>query len=194
MKELNTGKTYATLYRRIDALAKEKSKVIAVIDGSSGSGKSTLARELGRRYDCNIIHMDDFFLPEKLKTTERMKEIGGNIDYQRFYEEVICGLQSGCAFTYGVYCCQEKAIVSTRKIEVKKINIIEGAYSMHPYYRMKADIKVFLETDEETQKKRILERNGEAMYRRFKAEWIWREQEYFEAFHIKEQCDFVYKN
>ena len=46
--------------------------------------------------------------------------------------------------------------------------------------------------DPETQSRRILLRNGEAMHRRFIAEWIPMEEHYFSAFKIRERCDMVF--
>ena len=47
---------------RIIELSDKKERVIVAIDGRCASGKTTLAREIAKRLDCNIFHMDDFFL------------------------------------------------------------------------------------------------------------------------------------
>ena len=60
-----------------------------VIYGPPGTGKTTLASELQKKLNCNVIHMDDFFLPFEKRTPERLSEIGGNIDYERFSEEIV---------------------------------------------------------------------------------------------------------
>jgi len=52
------------------------------------------------------------------------------------------------------------------------------------------DLRVFLEVDEEIQKKRILEREGEKA-ELFFTRWIPLEKRYFEAFQIKEKSDIV---
>ena len=36
---------------------------ILAIDGRCASGKTTLAGELQKRQACNVIHLDDFYLP-----------------------------------------------------------------------------------------------------------------------------------
>ena len=59
------------------------------IDGKCASGKTTLAYYIQSIYECNLFHMDDFFLREEQKSEERVREIGGNIDYERFKVEVI---------------------------------------------------------------------------------------------------------
>mgnify|MGYP003765190341 CR=1 FL=1 len=54
----------------------------------SAARKTTFIQKLQKEFDENIFHMDDFFLQEKQRTSERLQEIGGNIDYERFKEEI----------------------------------------------------------------------------------------------------------
>ena len=76
----------------------------------------------------------------------------------------------------------------------KKVIIVEGAYSSHPYFENYADFKIFLKVDEEMQKKRILKRNGEEMLKRFINEWIPKENKYFNEFKIKEKADIIIRS
>ena len=62
----------------------------------------------------------------------------------------------------------------------KKLNIIEGAYSHHPYFGNPYDLKILLTVDEETQWQRILERPA-FLHKRFFEEWIPMENRYFDA-------------
>ena len=62
----------------------------------------------------------------------------------------------------------------------KKLNIVEGTYSHHPYFGNPYDLKILLTVDEETQRKRILERPA-FLHKRFFEEWIPMENRYFEA-------------
>jgi uridine kinase len=50
------------LRKKIDELLMQKDIVIVAIDGKCTSGKTTLAAKLAEIYDCNVFHMDDFFL------------------------------------------------------------------------------------------------------------------------------------
>ena len=54
---------FALVFAAIDTLAGRESQVLVAIDGNSGAGKSRLAELLAEVYDCNVFHMDDFFLP-----------------------------------------------------------------------------------------------------------------------------------
>ena len=71
----------------------KKLPVLLAIDGRCGSGKTTLAGMIAQRYRAEVIHMDDFFLQKDQRTPERLAEPGGNVDRERFRQEVI--LRSG---------------------------------------------------------------------------------------------------
>ena len=182
------------IFNRIDSLLKTKDTVNIAIDGNCSSGKSTLADFIGKVYDCNIFHMDDFFLPEEIKTKERLNEPGGNVDYMRFKEEVIDGIKSGKEFQYQKYDCKLGEFREVVNVKPKRLNIIEGSYSMHPTLKESYDLKIFLKIDEDTQRKRILERNGADMYEMFVELWIPLENKYFSEMKIEEQSDLVYIN
>lgn len=180
------------VFRRIDSLMKTKERINIAIDGNSGAGKSTLASLIGNVYECNIFHMDDFFLTPDLKTEERLKEAGGNVDYVRFKNEVIDGINSGLEFQYHKYDCKQMLMGQPVSVTPQKLNIIEGSYSMHPNLIDNYDLKIFLHIDEKEQSSRILERNGAYMHKRFLCEWIPLENRYFEELKIQEQSDLVF--
>ena len=58
--------------------------ILVAIDGRCGSGKTTLGEYLKGQLDCNLFHMDDFFLRMEQRTPDRMKETGGNVDLKDF--------------------------------------------------------------------------------------------------------------
>lgn len=182
-----------TVFDKIDEFIKNKSRVLIAIDGPCAGGKSTFAEMLGQKYDCNIFHMDDFFLPSIKRTDERLKEAGGNIDYERFEDEIVRNLLCDCNFSYGKYSCREEKIIETVQISVKKLNIIEGVYSLHPNFSDIYDLKIFINTDKEEQLKRLKTRAPEKL-EKFITEWIPKENAYFDKFKIKSVCDFVIDN
>ena len=112
--------------KQIDGLLAEKDMVIMAIDGKCTSGKTTLASKLAEIYDCNVFHMDDFFLRPEQRTPERFAEVGGNVDYERFQEEVLLPLKSGKAFSYRPFDCSTFALAAPVSVTPKKLNIIEG--------------------------------------------------------------------
>jgi len=180
------------VFCRIDSLMKSKDRINIAIDGNSGAGKSTLASLIGNVYECNIFHMDDFFLTPELKTEERLKEVGGNVDYVRFKHEVIDGINSGHEFQYHIYDCKQMILGEPVSVIPQKLNIIEGSYSMHPTLTNNYDLKIFLHIDEKEQSSRILKRNGAYMLKRFLCEWIPLENRYFNELDIQEQSDLIF--
>ena len=82
---------FLPLFEKIDILL-QKGKVNFAIEGGSGSGKSSLSKMLEERYDCNVFHMDDFFLRPEQRVPERFMEPGGNVDRERFLETVLLPL------------------------------------------------------------------------------------------------------
>ena len=169
-----------TIRKKIDELLAQKDTVIVAIDGKCTSGKTTLASQLEAVYDCNVLHMDDFFLRPEQRTPERFAEIGGNVDYERFREEVLLPLKSGKAFTYRPFDCSSFTLAAPVAVTPKRLNIVEGTYSCHPFFDNPYDLTILLTVDEETQRQRILERPA-FLHQRFFEEWIPMENRYFAA-------------
>ena len=161
------------------------------IEGGSASGKTTLGGVLLRLYDCNMFHMDDFFLQKHQRTPERFCEAGGNIDHERFLKEVLLPLKKGETFTYQKFDCETMSLGEKVQVNPKKLNIIEGAYSMHPNLEGYYDFSVYLDISEEKQKERINKRNSPDMAERFFKEWIPLENRYFEETDIKKRCNLI---
>ncbi|MBQ3005643.1 MAG: hypothetical protein IJD88_06890, partial [Clostridia bacterium] len=184
-------KEYADILEAVSAIDQksETKKVIVAIDGRCASGKSTIAGNLNKIFNCQVVHMDDFFLPYEKRTPERLAEPGGNIDYERFESEVLTKIRNEKEFSYGIFDCSTGKIESERTIKPSKITIVEGSYSLHPRFGNSYDVKVFVLTDYETQLQRIINRNGEKMLKLFKEKWIPMEENYFNAFDIETLAD-----
>lgn len=157
---------------------------IVALDGPCASGKSTLAAALAAVFEANLFHMDDFFLQPRQRTPQRLAEPGGNVDRERFAQEVLQPLRTGDAFSYCPYDCGTQALAASVSVAPTPISIVEGAYSLHPALRDAYSLTAFLRIDPDTQRERLLRRNGEVMLRRFEAEWIPMEEVYFAAFDI----------
>ena len=180
----------AQIKERVNAMD-PKDRILIAIDGSCTSGKSTLAALLARELDCNLLHMDDFFLRPVQRTAQRMAEPGGNVDYERFRGEVLLPLQSGKFFSYRPYDCSTGSLKEPVAVEPKTITVIEGTYSHHPYFEDPYDLRVFLRVSPEVRRQRIMQRPV-FLHRRFFEEWIPMEQQYFEEFSIEDQADLIF--
>lgn len=173
----------------IGAMA-EKDRILIAIDGSCTSGKSTLAALLARELDCNVFRVDDYFLRPEQRTEERLAQPGGNVDYERFREEVLLPLKTGMPFFYRPYDCGTGKLKAPVAVTPKRISVIEGSYSHHPFFEGPYDIKVFLKVSPEVRLVRIGQRPA-FLRTRFEEEWIPMEQRYFEAFDIESKADIV---
>ena len=179
------------LYKSIDELLKNKESVVVAIEGGSASGKTTLAKELEQKYNCTVLHMDDFFLRPEQRTKKRLEEPGGNVDRERFYDEVVIPLINRKRINYRRFDCSTFSLLPSVEINPGRLTIVEGAYSTHPYFERYYDFSVFLDIDSKLQQELILIRNGPEKAQRFFEEWIPMEQRYFENMNVIEKCDFV---
>ena len=182
---------FLPLLNMIDELMQQKKDVIVAIDGNSAAGKSSLAGLLKSVYTCNIFPMDDFFLMPEQRTAKRFGEPGGNIDYERFGEEVIKPLKSAKPFTYRPFDCGTGELTAPVSVTPKPLSVVEGVYCLHPRFIGAYDIKVFLSLGEAEQRRRLYERDA-GLYDRFMEEWIPLENRYFDYFQIPGQCDLVF--
>ena len=188
---------YGRLFEAIEMLLREKREkepILISIDGMSGSGKSSLADLIQKRYACSVFHMDDFFLRPVQRTARRLKEPGGNVDYERFKEEVLCCLANKKGLTYRPYSCCQQMLLDEIYVPYRPFAVIEGSYSQHPFFENPYDMRIFMEISREEQRRRIRERNGEEMLKRFIDQWIPMENAYFEEFGIREKADVVIDN
>lgn len=181
------------LQKTIDDLLLMNKTLVIAIEGPCTAGKSTLSEVIKETYNCNVIHMDDFFLPFELRGHKRMCEIGGNIDYERFKTEVVEKLHSDSPFLYGKFSCSEGKVTEHIEITPKKLTIIEGVYSMHPHFGDIYDYKIFLDISIDIKLERLKKRSPEKL-EKFIYEWIPKEDLYFTGFNIKEKCDLVINN
>lgn len=197
--------TFDALCAQIEKEMKNKRPLVLAIDGNSASGKTTLAAQLAERFRGDVIHMDDFFLPLHLRNPERLNEPGGNVHYERFLEQIIQPLTahkaqtavpltdaaSPFSLTWQRFDCAAGGFSPNLCHSGNApLLIIEGAYSMRPEFRTAYDMTLFLSADLETQKERILLRNGQQKLTAFLEKWIPMENRYFTHYRIAEKCRF----
>ncbi len=181
---------FLPLFSKIDRALAQGAFTLA-IEGGSASGKSTLGALLEQRYDCTLFHMDDFFLRPEQRTPARFAEAGGNVDWERFLEEVLTPLAQNKPIAYRRFDCASGALLPPEIIHPRPLRVIEGVYSMHPQLAGAYDFSVFLEIDPAQQRARIEKRNSAPMAERFFKEWIPLEQDYFQKLQIKERCTLI---
>lgn len=184
------GSCFDQICSQIQRLLEEKDSVLIAIDGNCTAGKTTLAQKLAERFPCTVFHMDEFFLQPHQRTPQRLAEAGGNVDYERFHQEILLPLSRGEQVCYRPYDCRSGSLMASVTLPKRKITIIEGTYSCHPYFENPYDLRVFLSVSPEVQRQRVLERPA-FKHRMFFETWIPMEQAYFDAFDIRESCGIV---
>ena len=175
----------------VDELLNREEPVVVAIEGCCTAGKTTLAAALEKEDDCNVFHMDDYFLRPEQRTAERYAQPGGNVDYERFREEVLDKVKTGKPFTYRCFDCSTFTLSEEVLVRPKQLTIVEGTYCLHPYFGDIYDLKIFMDVSEELQVRRILERPA-FLHRRFFEEWIPMEKMYFDHYQIRQKTDLIY--
>ena len=178
------------LFESLRNLLGERERLVLVLDGRCGSGKTTLAASLAETFGAFVIHTDDFFLRPEQRSKERLREAGGNLDRERFLEEAILPLREGRAFSYRPYRCSYGDFGEEVSLPEKGFFVVEGSYSLHPYFGRYWDLSAFVSVSEKVQRERILSR-PKHLHSRFFEEWIPMEERYFAGMQVKERCGTV---
>lgn len=179
------------ILQRIKLMLQQQEFVLIAIDGRCCAGKTTLASRLQQLTGCNVLHMDHFFLRPEQRTAERLNTPGGNVDYERFFQEVFIPLRQRKPLTYHPYDCHIQAFSSAITVKPAPINIIEGTYSCHPLLRDGYDLRIFLSVSADEQRRRIIKRNADSA-ELFFSKWIPLEEHYFTSCGTKSYCDLQF--
>ena len=167
--------------RLIRQLADSNPSAVVCVEGRCASGKSTFALRLRDMFGFEIIRADDFFLQPFQRTPERYAQPGGNIDYERFRTEVADKLRLGLDVEYRPFECRRMDFGQAVKVPCGRPRVVEGSYSMHPYFGKYYDFAVFMSVCPEQQLRRIEARGGSAVLQNFKTRWIPLEEKYFDS-------------
>lgn len=164
-------------------------KIIA-IDGSCASGKTTLAKQLAHFYARSaILHIDDFYLPQAKRKITWLQDIAGNINIAALYQ-ALSNFKAKRSLIYRPFDCHSQHYQDPIAINDPSLLIVEGSYSLCPELASFYDLKIFLDCQNAIQLSRLASR-GENV-ERFQNIWIKKEQDYFDAYAIKDHCDLYF--
>ncbi|HOW37283.1 MAG TPA: hypothetical protein P5154_05240 [Candidatus Izemoplasmatales bacterium] len=137
--------------------------------------------------------MDDFFLPKSRVTPERLAEVGGNIDYERFAEEVVTPWTKSLPIRYRRFDCGDQVFSNPIELSPTHLLVVEGVYSLHPLFRPMMDLKVMVTVNPWKKALRILLRNGSNWRLTLKhlSRWIPLENRYFRVEKLSESVDRI---
>ncbi|MBQ4264527.1 MAG: phosphoribulokinase [Clostridia bacterium] len=183
-----------TLEAYIRNILGDKDRAVVAIDGMAASGKTTLARALAQRFDsCAVVHMDDFTVPFEDRHPGYFEAALSNADIARFDREVLSPFLRGEAAVYRPYICHpDPGFLSPVTIPADaRVLIAEGAYCLHPDLFDRYDLRVLFAVSPQTQRSRILARNGAAQLERFLSTWIPMENRHIQAHRLMQRCDLL---
>lgn len=165
--------------------ARQGRPVLAAIDGRCGSGKTGFAALAGDVLSCpgGVVHMDDFYLPPERRAENWMEVPAGNMDLERFREEVLLG---GVCRPYDCRTGRFKDPVELRE----PLLIVEGTYSQHPSLARFYNAKLFFTCAREEQTRRLQLREGD-YFPTFDRIWRTLEERYFTAYGIESGAGLV---
>lgn len=172
----------------IDRAMGEHPRLRVAIDGPCASGKSTLGKALQEIYACPLIHMDDFFLRPEQRTRQRLVQPGGNVDYERFAQEVLAPLLAGQSFRYRPWSCARGGFDEEKAVPSAPLTVVEGSYSLHPDLRDAYQLRIWVQASWEVRRQRLLERGGPECLERFEQLWIPLEDDYFSTHDVANDC------
>lgn len=170
---------------------RDKGQAVVAIDGRCGSGKSTLGELMKRVFDCRLFHMDDFYLPQKRRTENWMSVPGGNMDLERFRQEVLEPVFAGEEVLYRPFDCGTGSLGGGECFPPKPLTVIEGSYSHHPALEAPYDLKIFLTCDKGEQRRRLMIREGD-YFPTFEDLWMPLEEQYIRLCRIEENGAVIF--
>lgn len=184
--------TQTELIARIQHLLRHAAApVVVALDGRCGSGKTTLAAALAQQFPaCNLMHMDDFYLPpaERCPGWERLP--CANMDLERLLQETLAPVAAGKPALYRAYSCRAGAYLPEKQLSPQPLVILEGSYAHHPMLCGCETLRVFITCSKAEQTRRLRQREGER-YAAFAERWIPLEEGYFTAYSIPQCADAV---
>ncbi len=164
---------------------KEKKKRILVsVDGPCASGKTTLTGVLAGLFSAEVAHTDDFVIPHWMKTPERLRIPGGNLDDERLVREVLEPWKKGENIIYSKYDCHGGRYVPADPISDAEVLFLEGSYALLPSVRRYADVPLFVTAPWGVRRERLKKRENPESFKRFMDLWIPLENVYFEAYSL----------
>ena len=171
-------------------LAGGAAPALLAIDGRCGSGKSTLAAWLAEQLPCNLVHMDDFYLPMDRRRPDWAEHPGANMDFARLRAQVLAPLLAGQEAAYRAYACRRGELLPAVALPPRPLTIVEGSYALHPALDVPYACRVFLTCAPACQCARLQKREG-GRYPAFAQRWIPLEEGYLAAEHPERGCDIV---
>jgi uridine kinase len=181
---------FSPALRVVRELAQKGQPAVVAIDGRCGSGKTALAARIAQLFPCNVLHLDDFYLPPDRRPPDWETIPAGHMDLERFLEEALLPACAGQSISYRPYHCRTGQLGPARPLSPRPLTVVEGCYAHHPLLASRYDRKLFLTCSPAVQAQRLRAREG-ARYPAFPARWIPLEERYFQLCQVERAADLI---
>ena len=171
-------------------LARSGRPAVVAIDGRCGSGKSGLGDLMGRLLPCNVVHMDDYYLPPDRRAENWEQIPAGNMDLARFLQEVLEPAGAGAQIRCRPYDCRSGTLREGTTLPARPLTVVEGSYSQHPLLSARYDLRMFLTCAPEEQRRRLERREG-AHFAAYESRWMPLEERYIRQCGPEKGCQLV---
>lgn len=179
-----SGAALSQAFQAVGELAETGRPALVAIDGRCGSGKTWLAGRLAERWPCQVVHMDDFYLPPDRRASDWTEKPAGNMDLERLRTEVLAPARAGTLRAYRPFDCQSGAFLPEISLPDCPLLVLEGSYAHHPALAVPG-LKIFLTCSRKEQERRLRLREGER-FPAFETRWIPMEERYYRACGVPE--------
>ncbi len=164
---------------RFSEIPRKNLTLLVGIDGCGGSGKSTFANKIKKNLpNSEIVRMDDFY-------------DGEQIDWLRVKRQVLGPLSRNQYAEYQVYDWHRSKLAGWKQVNVGKIVIIEGIFSLKKELSEFYDFKIWIDCPRELRFQRGIERDGEAMKEKWLNDWMPSEDMYVDNENPDKFADLV---
>ena len=148
--------TYQELLDTIEELKTTYNAFAVAIDGMTGAGKTTLAARLSKKFGAPVVHLDDFRLPLSERKPDWETTPGGEMDFERFDEEIVTPWLTKKPLVYSVVDPKSGEITERRALPDGQMFLFEGTYALHPLIRDFYDLRLFMKVDGQVQASRLV--------------------------------------
>lgn len=164
------------------------------VDGPGGAGKSVFARALAQDMpNAAVVEMDDFFLPSAERSADDplTKPIGGDFDWQRVRDQVLCPLSKRCTAVYRRYDWETDRLAEKHGVSPDAIVIVEGVYSTRDELASYYDFTIWVECPRELRLARGIARSGEQIRERWENDWMIAEDRYIASQRPQDRASLI---
>jgi uridine kinase len=171
---------------------RKSSTLLVGIDGFGGTGK--LAEQLSNSYaKCEIVHMDDFYLPAQQlnQNIHQNKYIGADFNWKRIRDQVLVPLSNNKEGYYQRYDWETGQLEEWHVLAVGGIVLFEGVYTTRSELETFYDAKIWVDCPRDTKLCRGLERDREETRERRENDWMISEDIYMREHRPKQRSDII---